>query len=376
MVRPGPTVLSAAMPVSSDSLTLVARLGRGYNPIWLYYEVIPTREWAMKRRTWLAGLAGLAVAAILMTSWSLVGCGTAVNPWLDEPGSPRVVVTIAPLASLVRGVAGDGPAIKCLCTTTGPHHYQLDTRDARVLQKADLFLAVGLRLDQFADGMRAQARRPDLPFVKVGDLLPQKSLLELKHDHDHAHGGDHPHVHGKWDPHVWLGIPEMIAMAGFVCDHLSKIDPDHAAMYKKNTEEYTARLKTLHADGKKMLEGKKLRRLISFHEALGYFARSFDLEIADVIEPGPGDEPSSKHLAKIVELCLDEKKPIAAITVEPQFPKTTSAAVINRALKGKIPLIEIDPLETADPEELKQEGAGWYEARMRKNLEVLASKLP
>lgn len=325
----------------------------------------------MRWRTWLAG-----VGLVALTAWGLGGCATAVDPWRDETGSPRVVVTIAPLASLVRGVAGDRPAVKCLCTTTGPHHYQLDTRDARVLEKADLFFAVGLRLDQFADGMRAQANRPDLPFIKLGALLPQSSLLELKHEHEHEHGGDQPHVHGKWDPHVWLGLPEMVAMAGTVRDELSKIDPDHAAEYSKNTEAYTARLKALHEDGKKMLAAKKSRRLVSFHEALGYFARSFGLEIAAVIEPGAGDEPSPKHVARIVELCRDTKNPIAAITVEPQYPKTTSAAVISRELGGKIPLVEIDPLETADPAELKKEGAGWYEARMRKNLETLASKLP
>jgi ABC-type Zn uptake system ZnuABC Zn-binding protein ZnuA len=326
----------------------------------------------MKRRVWPA------LVVITAASWGVVGCGTATDHWLDEPGSPRIVVTIAPLASLVRGVAGDGPAVRCLCTTTGPHHYTLDTRDARLLQKADLFLAVGLRLDDnFADAMRAQARRPDLPYIKLGGLLPPKSLLEMKHDHDHAHGdGDHAHVHGKWDPHVWLGVPEMSAMAEAVRDQLIKMNPDQADTYKKNTEEYTAKLKALHADGKKMLEGKKNRRVISFHEALNYFARSFDLEIADVIEPGPGDEPSPRHLATIVQLCRDEKRPIAAITVEPQYPKTTSAAVLNRELKGKVPLVEIDPLETADPEELRKEGAGWYEARMRKNLEALASKLP
>src|SRR4029079_16464191 len=107
-----------------------------------YYKVIPLPRWTMRRRLFL----GTTVAALATFALSLVGCGQADDPWKDEPGAPRVVVTIAPLASLVRGVAGDRAAIKCLCTTTGPHHYHLDTRDARVLGQAELFLAVGLRL--------------------------------------------------------------------------------------------------------------------------------------------------------------------------------------------------------------------------------------
>lgn len=318
---------------------------------------------------------GIAAVALGMT-WSLLGCGKATDPWEEEPGSPRVVVTIAPLYSLVRGVAGDRAAIKCLCTSTGPHHYQLDTRDARVLTRADLFLAIGLRLDDsFADGMRSVARRPDLRYIKLGNKLPTKSLLVLKHEHKHGEG-EHAHSHGKWDPHVWLGIPEVIAMTEAIQEELAQVDPEHAQQYRENAQQMIERLRKLHQQGKNLLADRKVRRIISFHEALGYFARSFDLEIADVIETGPGDEPSAAHLRSIVHLCRDDSKPIGAIAVEPQYPRSTSAEIVRKELKGKIPLVEIDPLETADLHELKKEGATWFETRMRKNVEALASTLP
>jgi zinc transport system substrate-binding protein len=318
------------------------------------------------------GLLGLALG--------LLGCGRAVDPWQNVPGSPRVVVTIAPLYSLARGVAGDRAAIQCLCTTTGPHHYQLDTRDARILTKADLFLAVGLQLDDsFTESMRSVARRPDLHFIKLGAALPRDSLLEMKHEH-HEHGDDdHAHHHGKYDPHVWLGVPEMVAMANLVRDELCKIDAEHASEYTNNASAYIARLNKLHKEGKEMLREKKVRRIISFHEALGYFARSFDLEIADVIEVAAGSEPSPNHLAAIVQRCQNKEKPVAAIAVEPQYPKSTSAKVVQKDLQAKglnIPLVEIDPMETAEAADLEKEGAGWYEARMRKNLEALTKTLP
>jgi ABC-type Zn uptake system ZnuABC Zn-binding protein ZnuA len=325
----------------------------------------------------------LATAGVLALAWGLVGCGQAVDPWKDVAGSPRVVVTIAPLYSLVRGVAGDRAAIQCLCTTTGPHHYHLDTRDARILAKADLFLAVGLRLDDnFADGMRSVARRPDLPYVKLGTKLPESSLLEMKHEHKHGDGDDdhgHEHHHGKWDPHVWLGVPEVIAMVETIRDELCKVDPGHASEYGNNASAYVARLKKVQQDGKKLLAEKTVRRIISFHEALAYFARSFDLEIADVIEVAPGAEPAANHLAKIVKLCQKPGEPIGAIAVEPQYPKSTSAGTVQKELQArgvKVPLVEIDPMETANVADLEKEGAGWYEARMRKNLEALAKALP
>lgn len=339
----------------------------------MYNKVFPF----LGRRLFLigGGFAGVALLCLVC----FLGCSPQSDPWLDEPGQPRVVVTIAPLASFVHAVAGDRVAVKCLCTTTGPHGYQLDTRDARVLAKADLLLAVGLRLDDsFADGLRSVARRPDLRYVKLGHKLPDKTLMELMHAHEHNPDDDHHHHHGKWDPHVWLGTAEAVAMVEAIRDELATIDAGHADDYRKNAAAYVEKLKKLDADGKALLKDKKTRRIISFHEALGYFARSMGLTIADVIEIGPGTNPSPKHLLKIVSLCLDEANPIGAITVEPQYAKASANAIKAElaAKKRSVEFVEIDPLETAEPADLKREGGEWYLSRMRKNIEALARTLP
>jgi ABC-type Zn uptake system ZnuABC Zn-binding protein ZnuA len=116
---------------------------------------------------------------------------------------------------------------------------------------------------------------------------------------------------------------------------------------------------------------------VSFHDALGYFGRTFGVKIADVIEEGPGSEPNAKHLVELVELCKDKDKAVGAIAVERQYAKS-SADLVQKELKNKgivIELVTVDPLETADVEELKKEGAGWYEARMRQSLKALADVL-
>jgi ABC-type Zn uptake system ZnuABC Zn-binding protein ZnuA len=327
----------------------------------------------MKRRMVVALLPVLGLSAL-----ALVGCGRANDPWAGETASPRVAVTIAPLASFVKGVLGKHGAVRCLCTTTGPHHYSTDTRDARLFQKADAVFAIGLKLDdKFTDALLSLARRKDLQekTIKLGERLPKKLKREMgdEDEHDHGEAHHHDHEHGTYDPHVWLGIPQAVAMVETIRDELSKIDEEHAADYKKNAADYVRRLKKLQAGAPETLKGKKI---ISFHESLGYFADTFGLTIAGVIEVGPGDEPSSGHLSRLFSLCRKEK--ISAIAVEPQYPKTTSASVLQQDLakKGvKVPLVPVDPMETADPADLGKEGAGWYEARMRENLKALAGAL-
>jgi ABC-type Zn uptake system ZnuABC Zn-binding protein ZnuA len=325
----------------------------------------------MKRRTAVALLLGIGLAALGVT-----GCAPAVDPWEAERGTPRIVVTIAPLYSFVKAVAGKDAAVQCLCTTTGPHHFQVDTRDARMLRKADAFFAVGLKLDdRFADALVTLSRRKDLPYVKLGDGLKKDLLLDMRHEEGHE---GHDDDHGKHDPHVWLGIPQAVEMVRQIQETLAKADEKNAEQYRKNADAFVAVLKEIKKDGNAKLEGKKVKRIVSFHEALGYFARTFGLEIADVIEEGPGDEPTQKHLAELKELCKNKEKPIGAITVEPQYPKSSSAAVVQQSLKREkidIPLVEVDPLETAEVAELRKEGAGWYEARMRENVKALAAAL-
>jgi hypothetical protein len=68
---------------------------------------------------------------------------------------------------------------------------------------------------------------------------------------------------------------------------------------------------------------------------------------------------------------------VAAITVEPQYRSSTAPRVLQGAIKGvKVPLVEIDTLETADEEGLAKGGAAWYEERMRDNIKALAGALP
>jgi ABC-type Zn uptake system ZnuABC Zn-binding protein ZnuA len=327
----------------------------------------------MKRRTTWGAVVGLAVLAA-----GLAGCGSAGDPWAGETATPRVVVTIAPLASFVQGVLGKHGAVRCLCTETGPHHYETDTRDARLFQKADAVFAVGLQLDdKFADALLLQARRKDLECVKLGKAIPAKLVYEMKPDDDEKEkdGHKHDHDHGSLDPHLWLGVPQAVAMVEVIRDKLKAIDEAHADDYQKNAADYIASLKKLQSYGEKELAGAKTRRVISFHDSLGYFAKAFNLDIVDVIEQAPGDEATAPHLRKLTALC--KKGGVGAITIEPQYPKRAAEIVTEGLAREKlsVPLVTVDTMETANADELRKEGAQWYEARMRKNINALAGAL-
>lgn len=318
------------------------------------------------------------VSALLLALIGVMGgCAKFPDPWEGKGGPPRVLVSFPPLYCFVKNVAGDHAGIISLCTTTGPHHYQPNVQDNLFVKDADLFLGNGLTLDEHFTGFIKPT--PRLRCVNLGDVLPHKLLLHTGEEgREHVHADGTVCTHGEHDPHVWLGIPQAIAMVERIRDELKQVDPVHAADYETNAAAYVEKLKKLHQDGKKLLAGKKDRKLITFHESLGYFASkdSFDLNVVDVIMAGPGDEPTSPRLARLVDKVKSEK--VRVLAVEPQYPQGTSAHVLLTELKKKgaedVTLVEIDPLETATQTELQD--PDWYLRKMRQNLEKLAGALP
>lgn len=318
----------------------------------------------------------LTVAAMAMVLIAgFLGCTRSTSVWNNRGGPPRVVVTIPALDNFVRNVGGDHVAIVCLCTNQGPHHYQYNAEDAMALREADLFFAIGLTLDdKFADPIQIESHNAHLQYVKLGERLPKKLLLATREEHEHGkeeeeHG--HEHEHGEHDPHLWMGIEQAKAMVEIIRDELKRADPKNEIDYGKNAANYIEKLDKLHSYGKKQLEGKKNRKMIAFHESLGYFAKSFDLDIVDVIEVIPGTEAANPHMVKLARKCKDEN--ISVIAVEPQYPQESSAKILKDQKKD-IQFVVVDPLETADGKELKDRD--WYEKQMRENLDNLAKALP
>jgi zinc transport system substrate-binding protein len=327
----------------------------------------------MNMRRTVIGLVGVA---ILACAASLAGCRHGEVPqWKGQ--HPHVVATIAPLACFARNVGGAHAEVKCLCTVTGPHETVFDAQESLLLRDTDVFLAVGLGLDEkFADKMYTHSNNAHLRYVKLGDSLPKDLKLHSDPDEDDKAKDKEKHEeHGEINPHVWLGLAQAKAMVAMIRDELKKADPAHADDYDANAKKYSASLDKLLADGKQQLAGKTNRKVIAFHDSLPYFAGNFGIQIAGTIELAPGDEPSAAQLARLVKLCKEQD--VRVIAAEPQYPKTTSVKTLHDSLDAKgftVQMAEVDPLETAEPGQL--DDLAWYEQKMRGSVEDLARKLP
>jgi ABC-type Zn uptake system ZnuABC Zn-binding protein ZnuA len=315
------------------------------------------------------------LALFLTAPLALTGCTRkpVEAVWPDKSG-PKVVVTFAPLHSFATAVMGDRGHVKTILAAQGPHEYQPTAEDAKTIDGADLFFHNGLGLEGTLVPTIQKARPgTKVKFVDLGAKIPKYSLLDMEGDHDHGAAG-HDHGHGI-DPHVWLGLDNVKVMVQAIRDELKAADPSFAAEYDKNAAAYLETIEKLREEGKQLLSAipKDNRKFVTMHDSLGYFSKTFDLSVAGVIELSPGQEPSTKELEELIEACTKNK--VRVIALEPQYSSAGGAKTLERELKrkGLDPiLIDIDPLETADPAALAPE---LYVKTMRANLKALAEAL-
>ena len=135
-------------------------------------------------------------------------------------------------------------------------------------------------------------------------------------EHDHEHEG---HAHTGGDPHFWLDPLRVAEAAHLIAHELAELDP--SIDWEGRAESYASELEELDEEIKAILAPihAEDRKLITNHDALGYFAARYGFEIVDTVIPGGATlaDPSSAELAALVERIREEGvKAIFAETIE------------------------------------------------------------
>lgn len=213
----------------------------------------------------------------------------------------KIVTSFYPIYLATLNVAGNIPGVEVTNLTkpfTGClHDYQMTPSDLVTLEKADIFVVNGAGMESFLS--------------KAVQQVPRLKLIQASQGIKLIAAGD------EANPHVWVSVSLHMQQVETIAAGLEKLDPDHAALYRKNAAAYLDKLNALRAAMRAGLQNAKRRDILTFHEAFPYFAREFDLRIVGVIEREPGSEPSARDLARIVALV--KKTGVKAIFAEPQY---------------------------------------------------------
>jgi ABC-type Zn uptake system ZnuABC Zn-binding protein ZnuA len=289
----------------------------------------------------------------------LVGCAVAPP---KSTGRLRVVTTIGVLADWARQVGGDRLEVTSLLTgNESPHTYEIKPADVKTVAEARILFRVGLGMEEWLDPAIENSGNKKLVVVDaaagITDIIVDtdhqtKSEVrdqkpEVRKPEADGRAGDsltpapRPLTPTVGNPHIWLD-PEY-AKAGIenLVRELAKLDPKGESLYRKREAAYFVQLDSLSQAIKVQVASLEDKRFISFHDAWPYFCRRFGLQVVATVEPIPGQEPSAKQLARMVDLIRREH--IRVVTTEPQLP---SALPDMLAKETGVKVVSLNPLES------------------------------
>jgi zinc transport system substrate-binding protein len=282
-------------------------------------------------------LVPAAAAGALAVVGASAGCGGSGpgSASADASGASEVVAGFYPLAWAAERVGGDGVEVTNL-TPAGaePHDLELSVRDAERVRSADVVLYLG---EGFQPALEDAAGETSGEAV---DLLESVDVRD-------------------GDPHVWLDPVRFADIARRLGEELGA---------RPAARDLVADLRALDRDLADGLADCERRKLVTAHDAFGYLAERYGLEVIPIAGVSPEAEPSPQDLERVA----DEVRASGATTifVEPLLSPEIGEAVARET--GARTAV-LNPLEGLTEDEVAR--GDDYLSLMRANLAALQAGL-
>jgi len=224
----------------------------------------------------------------------------------------RVLTTLPDLADWVREIGGERVEVRSLLTGLENYHsYEPRVSDVKAVARSKVLVKVGLGLEDWLDGVVENAGNSMLLLVEASSGVDV--IGDTGHG-DTGHGDHHP----RGNPHVWVDPVAAQVMCRNIARGLETADPLPGDFYRKHLEAYVQRLEAAASRIRSEVAQLPDRRFISYHAAWPYFARGLGFDLVGVVTRTPGQEPSARSLADLIERIRSEK--IRVLVTEPQLP--------------------------------------------------------
>lgn len=234
------------------------------------------------------------LSALLLVAVMIMGASAAQAEPL------KVVASFTILGDLAKQVGGDDVTVTTLVGPNGDAHvFQPTPSDAKALKDADMIIINGLGFEGWM-GRLIEASGTKAPVVTASAGLSKP--LTLKDTEDKSHDHDHHH-HGSIDPHAWQSITQGRMYVKTIAGALQKTDPTNANNYGERAAKLDTELAALDAWVKTEIATVPAdkRRVITTHDAFGYFADAYQVTFLAPTGFSTDDEPSAKEMKHLIQ---------------------------------------------------------------------------
>jgi len=296
-----------------------------------------------------ARLVATVSAALLLSA-----CGGVAGG--DSQDGVTVVAGFYPLEWAAARVGGEAIEVSSL-TPPGAeaHDLELTPQDVAAVSEADLVILLEGFQPAVDEAAASEAGDRAWDAGQAADV----SLAAAAHGHE----GEESHDDAAApDPHFWLDPLRLASVGDALAERLAEIDPDAADTFERNAAALRADLEQLDQEMETGLADCAVRTLVTSHDAFGYLADRYGLEVVGISGLRPSQEPEPAQLAEIAELVSSEG--VTTVYTETLVDPSVAETVADEA---GVQTAVLDPVEG-----LSDESAGEdYLSVMRANLVTL-----
>ena len=242
---------------------------------------------------------------------------TACQKESTDDGTLTIVATTGMIADAVKNITGDKAEVEGLMGPgVDPHLYKATQGDLIKLRKADIIFYNGLHLEGKMGEIFEKFGRQK-PVVAVAEGINEGNLIS------------DPTYKNAVDPHVWFDVSLWIEVVKTISKKVQEINPENAAYYEENTQQYIEELKELHEWVKNEIQKvpQQQRVLITAHDAFQYFGKAYDIEVRGLQGISTLSEYGLQDITSMADFIAQNK--IKAVFVESSVPEKALKAVVE-----------------------------------------------
>ena len=230
------------------------------------------------------------------------GCGEN-----SSSNGRTVVATTTQVADLVRQVGGNRVSVDGMLRPGGdPHDYEPRPSDVAAVAKADVVFRSGGEVDDWLGDVIGNAGGD----AEVVTLIDSVRRLDD-------------------DPHWWQDPRNAVRAVEVIRARLARLDPGGRSTYRRNAERVERELRALDRRIAACVGRvpRSKRKIVTTHDALGYFARRYGVKVVGAIIPSLSTQAqaSAGDVERLVEQIRREG-------VEAVFPESSVNPDIERAI--------------------------------------------
>lgn len=205
----------------------------------------------------------------------------------------NVVASFSILGDFVRNVGGDRVNVT---TLVGPdsdvHVYTPAPSDAKRIADAKLVIVNGLGLEGWLPRLvQSAGSKAQVVTVSAG-IAPLK-------------------LGSAADPHAWQSVPNARIYVSDIANALAAADPDDTEFFRARAKAYLDTLEALDREVREAVAKipPERRKVISTHDAFGYFAAEYGVQFVAPLGVSTETEPSARDIAAIIGQIKAQKIP-------------------------------------------------------------------